>query len=81
MSIVAMNAVTAMTMMDMKKEEVEWPTTLQGPKTNVTIGGNPDLIVEYYTKRLTNAKGDKKKYQLHGQCYWLNLDTSSWTQA
>ena len=65
-----------MTMDMMKKEAKIYTDVNYSPKYNITVAEN--MIFEYYTKRLKDPKTNKVKYEFHGQCFVLGLDTKNW---
>lgn len=66
----------------MKMTDKETIDTLSA-KTNVTIGGQDNLIIEYYTKKrvVNGSEPVEMFYELHGNCYVWGVDVKSWKKG
>jgi hypothetical protein len=76
--ILLVSLLFGLTVADMMAMNYDAYNVAVGPKTNITIDGNPDFIFNYYLKKLTMKSMDTMfHYELHGNCYYLNapLDT------
>ena len=49
-------------------------------KTNITIGGDERLKIEYYTKKrvVKDSEPAEILYELHGNCYVWGVDVKKW---